>query len=355
MVFSVSLTLFVALISANAISACEDQDQCCLNCWEQCFVEGNSGYSSIYQQIYQIVQTIRNLYLPCNKPHGTCYLLDSSVFPGGLAGSQLMDFERNLASIIALTQPVSKDCNPFFVNKYFRNWAIYPWNAQCHDKCNAARILATTFMRFTQTNNQPSWIGGGCILCDHAFNNGGLSCSANTDKELLVAFANNAIYTSPDNGKCKQYNRVIIGTSPATTWPALTGWASPGLAYQVKANEVNLQATKELLKCMNLKCCPNHPLNQFPIPPARSLEEQNFSYNTNEDTKLKEFSGTFEQFEKNVIDRLPKDGEIRKCRTSRDCPRPMSCRNGRCVSGKGRDLEETDAKSISNDEQDEAN
>ena len=179
------------------------------------------------------METIKNLYLPCNKPHGTCYLLDSTVSPGGLSGSQLMDFERNMASIIALSQPVSKDCNPFFVNKYFRNFAWYSGSWQCQDKCNAARTLATTPMRYTQTNNQPSWIGGGCILCDHAFNSGGLSCSTNTDNELLIAFANNAIYTSPDAGKCKKYNRVIIGTSPATTWSALIGWASPGLAYQV--------------------------------------------------------------------------------------------------------------------------
>ena len=64
---------------------------------------------------------------------------------------------------------------------------------------------------------------------------------------------------------------------------------------------------------MNKKCCPNNPLNQFPIP-ARSLEDTNYFYNTNEDTRPKKFSGTFEEFEKNVIDRLPKhDGKSYQC------------------------------------------
>ena len=181
------------------------------------------------------MQAVRNLYSPCSKPHGTCYLLDSSM-PVSVTyppGNQLLDFERNLASIIALTQPVSNDCNPFFVNKFHRTFAYYIHSWQCQDKCNAAQTLATTSMRFTSQNgNQPSWIGGGCILCNHAFNYPH-ACSKETEKELLIAFANNNLKVNPGLNTCKKYNRVIIGTTPATTWPPLAAWASPGLAYQV--------------------------------------------------------------------------------------------------------------------------
>ena len=146
-----------------------------------------------------------------------------------------MDFERNLASIIALTQPVSNDCNPFFVNKFHRSFAWYAWSWQCKDKCRAAQTLATSSMGSTSQNgNQPSWIGGGCGLCDHAFNNDGLSCSTKTEKELLIGFANSAIFSNPT---CNNYHRVIIGTTPATTWSSLLSWASPGLAYQVFDSE----------------------------------------------------------------------------------------------------------------------
>ena len=181
------------------------------------------------------MQTIRNLYLPCSKPHGTCYMLDSTVFNSALPGSQLMDFQRNLASIIALTQPVSNECNPFFVNKFFRNYAYYGWNWQCKDKCKAAQTLASSSMDFTyQPGTQPSWIGGGCILCNHAFNNGGLTCSKNTEKELLIGFANSQVYHVPDANTCKKYHRVVIGTIKDSQWNNLAAWASPGLAYQVK-------------------------------------------------------------------------------------------------------------------------
>ena len=184
------------------------------------------------------MQTIRNLYTPCSKPHGTCYLLDSSI-PCTEYGDLMMDFERNLASIIALTQPVSNDCNPFFVNKFFRTFAYYPWSWQCQDKCKAAQTLASSWMDQTaQNTGRPSWVGGGCRLCDHAFNNGGLSCSANTEKELMIGFANSVINSSPGTSQCNNYNRVIIGTTQtwaaAATWSSLAAWASPGLAYQVK-------------------------------------------------------------------------------------------------------------------------
>jgi len=339
MLFTIGLTFALALNPAGVFGC---KDQCCdLNCWEQCFVDGSPIHSDFYQQVYQIVQTVRSLYTPCSKPHGTCYLLDSSM-PLTSFGNQLMDFERNLASIIALTQPVSNDCNPFFVNKFHRSFAWYAWSWQCKDKCQAAQTLATSSMRTTaQNGNQPSWIGGGCILCDHAFNNGGLSCSSKTEKELLIGFANSAITSRPI---CNSYHRVIIGTTPATTWLSLAAWASPGLAYQLRFSASNLQATKSLLRCLNYRCCPSTSSSQFPIPVRRSEDvEQKFSYNTEGNKEPKEFSGSFDQFKRNVLDKVDTNQEPTKCRTSRDCPRNMRCVNGQCVSFqiKGRDVDES--------------
>jgi len=354
--FVVLLSLALAL-NATGIFGCKDQ--CCdLNCWEQCFADGSSGsYAAFYQQIYQIVQTVRNLHSPCSKPHGTCFLLDSSA-PVSVTyppGNQLLDFERNLASIIALTQPVSNECNPFFVNKFYRNGAGYGWHWQCQDKCNAARTLAT-LASTSQNGNQPSAIGSGCYLCDHAFNNNGLSCSADTKNELLIAFANSGIYTTPFTAaKCNKYKRVIIGTTPASIWTQLASWASPGLAYQLQYSNANLQATKSLLKCLNYRCCPNTSPNQFPLPARAAGDQQRFTYNTKNDEKTKDFTGTIDQFE-NILNELDSDDNEVKCRTSRDCPRNMRCLKGRCVGSftqiggpikeigspiKGRDAEES--------------
>lgn len=329
---------FVVLLSAALVLSSSEalgcSDQCCdLNCWEQCFSDQTPTNPDFYQQVYQMVQTIRDLYSPCSKPHGTCYLLDSSL-PSPF-NSELMDFERNLASIIALTQPVSNDCNPFFVNKFHRSFAWYAWNWQCQDKCNAARTLATTSMQSTsQNSNLDSWIGGGCHLCDHAFNNPGLSCSDDTEKELLVAFANSGIYSSTfTTSKCNSYNRVIIGTTPATTWPPLAAWASPGLAYQLEFNSANLKATKSLLSCMNRRCCPDHSASQFPL---RSAEEKNapqrFSYNTGDEETPKEFAGTFDEFEKSVLNKLVEDPCKDKWEARRCLQNQRSCRRSKEVS-----------------------
>ena len=77
--------------------------------------------------------------------------------------------------------------------------------------------------------------------------------------------------------------------------------------FQLRFSASNLQATKSLLKCLNHRCCPSNSPNQFPIPVRRSEDEgreQKFSYNTESDENPKEFSGTFDQFKQNVLDRV---------------------------------------------------
>ena len=77
--------------------------------------------------------------------------------------------------------------------------------------------------------------------------------------------------------------------------------------FQLRFSASNLQATKSLLRCLNHRCCPSTSANQFPIPVRRSEDEggeQNFAYNTEGDERPKEFSGTFDQFKRNVLDKL---------------------------------------------------
>ena len=75
---------------------------------------------------------------------------------------------------------------------------------------------------------------------------------------------------------------------------------------QLRFSTSNLQATKSLLKCLNHRCCPSSSPSQFPIPVRRSEDEggeQKFAYNTEGDERPKQFSGTFDQFKRNVLDK----------------------------------------------------
>lgn len=80
--------------------------------------------------------------------------------------------------------------------------------------------------------------------------------------------------------------------------------------FQLRFSATNLQATKSLLECLNHRCCPSNAPSQFPIPVRRSEDEgreQKFSYTTERDENPKEFSGTFDQFKRNVLDRIERN------------------------------------------------
>ncbi len=47
-------------------------------------------------------------------------MIDASVSSSGQSR-----YQQNLAAIVALTQPVDKNCNPFAVSRYYRSFAWY--------------------------------------------------------------------------------------------------------------------------------------------------------------------------------------------------------------------------------------
>ena len=197
---------------------------------------------------------------PCSRPAGTCFSLDSTVHSAGaVSGSDMMEFERNLAAIIALTQPVSNENNPFFLNKFYQTftWAADS-NWQCKENCAAADVLLSSPVQDHVTELIPQTSGlrfYGCYLCRYQFDGKFRSgtCHKNTErnKELMVAFVNSQ---TDDSGQadwpCDTMNRVVIGTDPASSLTAMHDWAvtpapshgqfwSSGLTYQVRDCRIN--------------------------------------------------------------------------------------------------------------------
>lgn len=76
----------------------------------------------------QTIQTVSNFY----HTKGTSYLFDRSS-----SNTSVQVYQRNLAQIIAITQPVEKDCNPItFVQYYWR----YAWSVSIDE---AKRIFSS--------------------------------------------------------------------------------------------------------------------------------------------------------------------------------------------------------------------
>lgn len=248
----------------------------CLSCWEKCFVSPTTWTPILnaYKQIFKMVQAIR--YPVTNKYQGTAYMLDSTSWQTSslLSYQRLSSYQRNLGSIVALTQEVGNKCNPFFLNKYYRNFAWYNWAWPCKDKCSAAAQLHTNDVKSYLTgpaNTLPyDWIRGGCILADHAMNNPGLPCSSNTHdkKDAVIAISNSKFRdqgnTPVPSPNCRQFNRIMIGTNPAASLAQMTTWASSGMAFQMPYNYYSWWASNRIVHCLNRSCCPNHPPSAFP-------------------------------------------------------------------------------------------
>ena len=205
---------------------------------------------------------IRSLYSPCSKPHGTCFSLDSSTHSlPNPTPSDMMEFERALAAIIAMAQPVSNDRNPFFFNKFYGTipwgitWTEQNWN--CKDNCDAADVLLhpTGANDWAMNHHFPETFPGqmgpsgvhnhGCGMCQAMFD-GKIdgTCHEKTMDELIVSFVNGDIdWMGPPGtvSSCSAMNRVMIGTNPSSNLMDMMDWAAPsGLAYQVTISSLQI-------------------------------------------------------------------------------------------------------------------
>jgi len=120
-VLSLFFLLYIITAFANAnsltsipIKKCPD----CVDCWERCFVAPDDDLQSAYNHIYDIVTAVRAQRSKFGTK-GTLYNFDST--------SNVLDereYQKALAALVALTEPVSNDCNPFFLAKFshFSAW-----------------------------------------------------------------------------------------------------------------------------------------------------------------------------------------------------------------------------------------
>jgi len=116
---SKSLFLYLPIFLA-ALSAVEGCCPDCVECWEQCFAPPTASASVAYGHLYNIVTTVRAQRAKFGT-RGTLYNFDST----SSIGSE-QDYQRKLAALIALTEPVSNECNPFFLAKFahFFAWQV---------------------------------------------------------------------------------------------------------------------------------------------------------------------------------------------------------------------------------------
>jgi len=334
------ILLLVTTFATLASSCCNENGcNCEPNCWEKCFMNPPTGpnvnpaYRHAYMEIYRAAVGIRNLYAPCFKPHGTAYMMDADVpHVPGTSESQTYLYQRQLASIVAMVQPVGEDCNPFCASKFHNSFAWYAHSWPCQSRCEAYRFFQEN-PGMTSFNYQaaPSWVGGGEILSKLCFNRpqyDGHKCMDCTKNELLIAFTNSAIIPSaPSVCGGNSYNCATIGVSPAA-YINMDAWTNSGPAYHLPNTVEYRSAASRISKCLHTQCCSYVTPNNWTKKPtlagvltnpdkskSRAFEmekdeeldrhnQQTFSYldkKADQGGLAKEFRGTLEEFNEKVL------------------------------------------------------
>jgi len=320
----VNLLVLICLLPALVRGCCTgDQCSCEPNCWEKCFLEpSKDSYLNPYKEIYGMAVGVRNLYLPCSKPHGTAYMLDADVPTTGVSAGDLYLYQRQLAGIVAMVQPVGDDCNPFCASKFYANFGFYVHNWPCKNRCEAMNFLSVSppasISSFAQRPGVPSsWVRGGEILSRLCFDRPhlrGHECMNCTTNELLIAFTNSPVITQPsicDNGR---FSCVAVGVHPADLQDN-DDWAKTGNAYHLPSTTIYRQAARKITSCLRNSCCSTRGIEPLPISPVRRKQrkeekEETFHLITQTDELGKNVTGTFSDFQEDHLEPLinPKKG-----------------------------------------------
>ena len=92
------------------------------------------GHSSFHLLVELIEETKLNFHIIFS---GTNYMFDHTLGDGSNSSMSLRQYQRNLAALMALTQPASKKskCNGFMFTKYGLNTTRYDNTVHQIDKC----------------------------------------------------------------------------------------------------------------------------------------------------------------------------------------------------------------------------
>merc|ERR1711860_261376 len=124
------------IFSLLCIFTAESCNDC--GCYESCFSRPQPGHEAYYLEFRNIVESLRSAK-EIYGVQGTAYLMDGSA-----NNINQWNYQKYLATLIALTHTPSDGCNPFFVGRYHCGFAYAYGNWQCRNKCEASRILFET-------------------------------------------------------------------------------------------------------------------------------------------------------------------------------------------------------------------
>jgi len=254
------------------------------HCWTSCFKSGNS----YHDEFLAIINKLREQQA-AKTVKGTCFSLDASLFT--TTSSYMYKYQRNIASLLALTLPIDTD-NPMFVNKFMNygacSWYDPKWCCQT-EKCSAAKTLAGP----TPNSAQPSistyqpvtrapYLGmmwHGMSLAHGAFKNTAqLSCAGKTSNEMVIPIVNKqwaqgdgaggayqaAVWNGPDGG----YGRTVaaIGVDNAVTSQLQAASTSPDLSWKIGSTQDWHNELHSLLTCIDAGCCDGKIAAEVGIP-----------------------------------------------------------------------------------------
>ena len=91
-----------------------------IECWEECFHEGESQDTNAYVEFFQLGNLVK-LHRIINKANGTAFILDTSVTSKNDVGR--FRYQKDLIKLLAMMAPIGAHENPFYLGQFNQDLA----------------------------------------------------------------------------------------------------------------------------------------------------------------------------------------------------------------------------------------
>lgn len=239
---TIAITLLLALV----------QGQTDDTCWQRCFANVPSSRQFYFNRFRELVTRTKNLQETLGSA-GLAISMDSAS-----SSDSIFRYERNIASLLALTMNTDAVFNPLCMSLYYATGATYSGSWQCsRDRCTAAAILARSVSSRHVSGSARS-VASGQLLAKYCMDRASCRSQFNSDPKLrMTVLIANAGFRGNANYAPLQGEKVVIGVDRASS-SQIASLATSGMKFPwmgTMSSSSAQSALRSLLSCVNRGCC----------------------------------------------------------------------------------------------------
>ncbi len=250
---TVLILLSLSFIKVESSSLCDCESALKSSRYQSCFSSRDPNLTPKLNALRDLVVTLTTLR-STSEVRGTLFLVDSST-----TDHDLYLLQTQIAGLVALTLPVSNECNPGIVVQYSGEATPRYGRGHCMDECDSSRFLYSSLSwtepEISTPDSNYDNIGRGCFIGQTLLNKVECKDYVDMDNLMAIAFANSDNQIVDPVSDCNTFKeRVLI---------KFHSGASSGVFVNVPENEIDFntytleelrQPIKYLMECVEQTC-----------------------------------------------------------------------------------------------------